>query len=204
MPPTVPPSCRVCIDRRTLLKGGALGAAWAALPACDPRPLSSDLSGEGGGGGAAESGAGGSMAGPGTGGSPGSGGAGGGAATGAGGAPGTGCTGTAIAAGNVSALAVGNLQIIGARIVLGRDAGGLYAMTNVCTHQGCAVSVVGAAGQQSLSCPCHGSAFDANGAVTRSPARTPLAHYQITTAADGSLSVCVGSIVPASTRTPLP
>lgn len=206
MPPTVPPSCRVCIGRRTLLKCGALGAAWAALPACDPRPLSSDLTGEGGSGGAAESGAGGSPAVRGSGGGPGSGGAAGGSAagTGVGGAPGTGCTGAAIAAGNVAALAVGNLQIVGARIVLGRDAGGLYAMTNVCTHQGCAVGVVGAAGHESLSCPCHGSAFDANGAVTRGPARTPLAHYQITTAADGSLSVCVGSIVSASTRTPLP
>jgi nitrite reductase/ring-hydroxylating ferredoxin subunit len=202
MPPTVPPSCRVCIDRRTLLKCGALGAAWAALPACDQRPLSTDLGGEGGSGGAAESGAGGSpsVGGSGSGGAAGTGGVG----TGAGGAPSTGCTGAAIAAGNVAGLAVGNLQIVGGRIVLGRDAGGLYAMTNVCTHQGCAVGVIGAAGQESLSCPCHGSAFDANGAVTRGPARTPLAHYQITTAADGSLSICVGSIVPASTRTPLP
>ena len=64
-------------------------------------------------------------------------------------------------------------------------------MSNVCTHQGCAVGVVGATGRESLSCPCHGSAFDANGAVTRGPARTPLAHYLVTTTTDGSLSVCV-------------
>ena len=203
MPPTVPPSCRVCIDRRTLLKGGALGAAWVALPACDQRPLS-NLDGEGGNGGAAQSGAGGSASVHGSGGAPGSGGSAGGASgTGAGGAPGTGCTGAALAVGNAAALAVGNLQIVG-QIVLGRDAVGVYAMSNVCTHQGCAVGVIGAAGQETLSCPCHGSAFDANGAVTRGPARTALAHYRITAAADGSLSVCVGSVVPASTRTPLP
>ncbi len=205
MPPTVPPTCRVCIDRRTLLKCGALGAASAALPACDQRPLSTDLNGDGGSGGAAESGAGGSPSVRGSGGAPGSGGSAGGApGTGAGGAPGTGCAGAALAVGNAAALAVGNLQIVGGQIVLGRDTVGLYAMSNVCTHQGCAVGVIGAAGQETLSCPCHGSAFDANGAVTRGPARTPLAHYQITSAADGSLSVCIGSVVPASTRTPLP
>ena len=206
MPPTVPPSCRVCIDRRAILKGGALGAAWAALPACDQRPLSSDLSGEGGSGSGSGSGSGGATAsgsgGSASGGAPGSGGTGG--VTGAGGGPGTGCTGASIAAGNATALAVGSLQIVAGQIVVGRDAGGLYAMTNVCTHQGCPVGVVGTAGQQTLSCPCHGSAFDANGAVTRGPARAPLAHYQITTAADGSLNICVGSVVPASTRTPLP
>jgi nitrite reductase/ring-hydroxylating ferredoxin subunit len=200
------------------LKYGALGAAWAALPACDQRPLSVDLSGEGGAGGGAESGAGGSSTARGSGGAPaisgsgssggapGSGGAaaGGATGTGTGGATGTGCTGAAIAVGNAAALAVGNLQIVGGQVVVGRDAVGLYAMSNVCTHQGCAVNVVGAAGQETLSCPCHGSAFDGNGAVTRGPARAPLAHYQITTSADGSLSVCIGSIVPSSARTPLP
>jgi len=206
MAPTAPPSCRVCIARRTILKCGAFGAAWVALPACDQRPLSTDLSGEGGAGGTTQSGAGGSPSVPGSGGAPGSGGGAGGrdAGTGAGGAPVTGCSGAALAVGNAAAIAVGNLQIVGGQIVLGRDAGGLYAMSNVCTHQGCAVGVIGAAGQETLSCPCHGSGFDANGAVTRGPARAPLAHYQITSAADGSLSVCVGSIVAASTRTPLP
>lgn len=41
------------------------------------------------------------------------------------------------------------------------------AFSMVCTHQGCQTSV--AASGSRLDCPCHGSRFDANGAVINGP-----------------------------------
>ena len=200
MPPTVPPSCSTCVNRRTILKCGALGVALAALPDCGERPLPDQLSGDGGASGTAGSGAGGGRVDSGSGGAAGSG-AGG---SGAGGATNVTCSGATIAIGNPAAIALGTLQALGGQVVVGRDAGGLYALSNICTHQGCVVGVVGAAGQESLLCPCHGSAFDANGAVTRGPARTPLPHYQIAVSANGGLAVCAGTVVAATTRVPVP
>jgi Rieske Fe-S protein len=109
-----------------------------------------------------------------------------------------------VTGGAASAIALGTLSIVGGQMVLGRDAGGLYAMSGLCTHQGCLVSVVGAPGQQTLACPCHGSAFDGNGAVTRGPARTPLAHYQVQVTADGGATICTGVAVASTMRTPVP
>jgi Rieske Fe-S protein len=101
-----------------------------------------------------------------------------------------------IQAGNVSAVAVGSLRRVSS-VILGRDAGGLYAMSAACTHMGCAVTVSGTA----LSCPCHGSAFDANGAVTRGPAGSPLRHYAVMLAADGSITIDATMPVAANVRT---
>lgn len=51
----------------------------------------------------------------------------------------------------------------------------VVALSSVCTHLGCSVDLP--AGNQ-LSCPCHGSAFDAaTGAAIRGPASRPLASY---------------------------
>jgi len=100
-----------------------------------------------------------------------------------------------------SAIAVGSLVIVG-RSVLGRDAGGLYAMSAACTHQGCLVSVVGGP-PQSLSCSCHGSTFSNTGAVTRGPARAPLQHFQVQVDASGSVTVSDGVPVASNARTPV-
>ena len=40
------------------------------------------------------------------------------------------------------------------------------ALSMICTHQGCATGIVGG---QRLDCPCHGSRFDADGAVLNGP-----------------------------------
>lgn len=58
-------------------------------------------------------------------------------------------------------------------IVVTRGTGNtVHGFSAVCTHQGCLVSAV-TDGQ--ITCPCHGSAFDATtGAVVRGPAQTPL------------------------------
>ncbi|GAA4832611.1 Rieske (2Fe-2S) protein [Actinomycetospora corticicola] len=60
----------------------------------------------------------------------------------------------------------------GAPVALVRpNAGTVVAHSAVCTHQGCAVSGRG----PTLSCPCHGSVFDAaTGAVEQGPADRPL------------------------------
>ena len=104
-------------------------------------------------------------------------------------------------AGNLSALQVGSLLVM-SNVVVGRDANGLYAMSAVCTHAGCLLDDGSQTIAAGLSCPCHGSTFDGNGAVTRGPAVTPLQHYAVTIAADGSLTVDGSMPVSADTRTP--
>ena len=107
-----------------------------------------------------------------------------------------------IVAGNVSAISVGSLKVFD-NAVLGRDAGGLYAMSAVCTHQGCPVDASGSA-IAGLVCPCHGSRFDQNGAVTNGPAASPLLHYQVDLAASGAITIQGGVNVSTSTRTAVP
>jgi cytochrome b6-f complex iron-sulfur subunit len=110
-----------------------------------------------------------------------------------------------VAAGNVSAIVVGTLHAVpGEAVYLGRDADGLYAMSAACTHAGCMLSVASAGGAEELSCPCHGSLFDANGEVTRGPARDPLQHFQVDLAADGTITIQGGITVTADARTAVP
>jgi cytochrome b6-f complex iron-sulfur subunit len=105
-----------------------------------------------------------------------------------------------VAAGNVSALTVGALLVM-SNVVVARDANGLYAMSGVCTHAGCLVDDSSSTISAGLSCPCHGSRFDGNGSVTRGPASTPLQHYAVTVAADGSITVDGSQAVSPETRT---
>ncbi|CAN5907492.1 Rieske (2Fe-2S) protein [soil metagenome] len=51
----------------------------------------------------------------------------------------------------------------------------LLAVSAICTHRGCelAYDVAG----NKLVCPCHGSEFDATGAVTKGPAVRPIKVY---------------------------
>jgi Rieske Fe-S protein len=59
------------------------------------------------------------------------------------------------------------------KVVLTRETGDkVHCFTAVCTHQGCLVSDVA---DGKISCPCHGSVYDANtGAVVAGPAPAPL------------------------------
>ena len=102
-----------------------------------------------------------------------------------------------LAAGNISALTTGAVMIIGAVAVIARDAEGVYAMTGVCTHMGCTVLANG------LRCPCHGSSYNPNGVVIGGPAPSPLQHYAVTIAPDGSLTIDGDQPVSATTRTPV-
>jgi cytochrome b6-f complex iron-sulfur subunit len=54
-----------------------------------------------------------------------------------------------------------------------------------CTHRGCDVNWAAASGK--LFCPCHGSEFAPNGAVTKGPAERALAAHPV--AIDGETIV---------------
>src|SRR3954454_19673827 len=61
----------------------------------------------------------------------------------------------------LSAVPIGGGVVLGKQdVVVTRDSGGnVHAFSATCTHQGCQVTDV-SHGQ--ISCPCHGSRFDAN------------------------------------------
>jgi cytochrome b6-f complex iron-sulfur subunit len=108
-----------------------------------------------------------------------------------------------VSGGNVSALQVGRLLVM-SNIAVGLDSNGVYAMSAVCTHAGCLLDDGAHTIAAGLDCPCHGSTFDGDGAVTKGPARDPLQHYLVTIAADGSITVDGSQPVDASVRTALP
>jgi Rieske Fe-S protein len=70
------------------------------------------------------------------------------------------------------------------KVVVTQPTKGDYkAFTAICTHQGCTVQSVA---NNVITCPCHGSEFDAaTGAVKRGPATAPLAAKKVTVGADG-------------------
>jgi nitrite reductase/ring-hydroxylating ferredoxin subunit len=80
------------------------------------------------------------------------------------------------------------------QVFLCHDSGGYYALSSVCPHQLCDMGTSGGGFSASnlgtgFYCSCHGSAFDANGAVTQSPANSPLKHYQVAFDASGNIWV---------------
>ncbi len=76
-----------------------------------------------------------------------------------------------------------------------RDAEGVYAISTICTHLGCVVKP----GAEGFECPCHGSRFKPDGAVSRGPAPRPLAWLKVTPG-DGIFHVDEGKTVPPGTK----
>lgn len=77
-----------------------------------------------------------------------------------------------------------------------RDAGGVYAVSAACTHEGVTCAISGT----NIRCPRHGAKFTFNGAIVSGPVSKPLVHYSMCTMANGHLGVTAGSQVPATTR----
>ena len=119
---------------------------------------------------------------------------------------GVGCGGNGlggpISAGNVKTMALGSLATVsGAPVAIGRDAGGLYAMTLICTHAGCDISQQGEVSAQGVVCNCHGSRFDVDGNVLSGPAPAPLEHFQVVVDTTGEVTIDSGTPVAESIRT---
>lgn len=63
-------------------------------------------------------------------------------------------------------------------VLVVRVASGQYqALSSVCTHQGCTVSTFDGS---RLTCPCHGSQFNASGTVAKGPATSALRAFPTT------------------------
>jgi len=83
-----------------------------------------------------------------------------------------------IAAGPVGDVPLNGLTFVPpAKAWLGRDDGGLYAISAVCPHLGC---TVGRLADTTFQCPCHGSRFDAHGDVLNGPAASPMTYLAVT------------------------
>ena len=61
------------------------------------------------------------------------------------------------------------------RVALFKDDTGLYALSLVCTHLGCTVTIA----PEAISCPCHGSRFDRRGKVLTGPAERALGRLDV-------------------------
>ena len=77
------------------------------------------------------------------------------------------------------------------RVFVIRDAQGVYAMSDICTHLGCRVQKEGA----SLKCPCHKTIFALNGQPVKGPAKKVLNHFYIFKNRDGALVVNTTQVV---------
>ena len=83
----------------------------------------------------------------------------------------------------------------GRTTALFRDAEGVYAISIVCTHLGCIIKPTA----NGFECPCHGSAFAADGAVVRGPAPRALSWIKVS-ANGNAIVVDEGARVPAGTK----
>jgi Rieske Fe-S protein len=93
-----------------------------------------------------------------------------------------------------------------ATVLIGRDAGGLYALSSFCTHQCCDLDQCfhgiryGTLLPNGIQCNCHGSVFAFDGTVISGPAALPLAPYLLTLAGDGNLYVDTTQVVARTKR----
>ena len=83
----------------------------------------------------------------------------------------------------------------GRTTALFRDAEGVYAISIICTHLGCIVKPTA----NGFECPCHGSAFAADGSVVRGPAPRALSWLKVS-ANGNTVVVDEGANVPAGTK----
>lgn len=73
-------------------------------------------------------------------------------------------------------------------------AGGVFALSAVCTHLGCITRYISDEG--AIACPCHGSKFDLEGNVAHGPAPHPLPWLDVQVDDKGELVVDTAITVP--------
>ena len=83
----------------------------------------------------------------------------------------------------------------GRSVALFRDAGGVYAISIVCTHLGCIVKPTA----NGFECPCHGSVFARDGSVVKGPAPRALSWVSVSVSPAGVV-VDEGRTVEAGTK----
>ena len=72
------------------------------------------------------------------------------------------------------------------RLAIAGFDGGWYAVSDACTHAGCAFSEDADLEGGQIVCNCHGSEFDLRtGAVVRGPAEEPVRTWRVRVAGDG-------------------
>lgn len=80
------------------------------------------------------------------------------------------------------------------------DEEGIWAISAICTHLGCIVRP----SRDGFVCPCHGSRFDAAGAVTKGPAPKGLVWLAVEPQPDGGLAVNAAKAVNAGDKVERP
>ncbi|MCO6431784.1 MAG: ubiquinol-cytochrome c reductase iron-sulfur subunit [Deltaproteobacteria bacterium] len=88
------------------------------------------------------------------------------------------------------------------RIAVLRDARGIAAVSLVCTHQVCQLTVE--SGSNGFLCPCHGSRFTVEGAILTGPAKQPLPWFKLQLNQRGIVEADLGSVVTSEWRLQLP
>lgn len=113
------------------------------------------------------------------------------------------CTDKGVDVGALKAYAVGTFKLLEAdfgRVIVARDAKGLYAFSGMCTHMGGSIALSDDKG--TTVCPSHQSMFGANGEVLKGPATRPLPHFPVKVC-DGRVLVDPFTVVAADERTAL-
>ncbi|HLB47334.1 MAG TPA: ubiquinol-cytochrome c reductase iron-sulfur subunit [Anaerolineales bacterium] len=78
------------------------------------------------------------------------------------------------------------------RVLIVRDERGFRALSAVCTHLSCTVTLM----EWGFNCPCHGSKFDSEGVNFAGPAPRPLPCFQLMLSPEGQLTVDTRRTVP--------
>ena len=96
---------------------------------------------------------------------------------------------TELVVGPASDYPLGSRTVLpGIPALLIHDQEGYSALSLVCPHLGCTVNDT----PEGLVCPCHGSRFDAQGAVLRAPAREPLRLLGVEVTPEDEIRVILG------------
>ncbi len=86
---------------------------------------------------------------------------------------------TKVTIGSIAEIPKGTLLVlVEQKLYVAHTDKGIFAMSSVCTHLGCMTRYD--LEKNAISCPCHGSKFDAAGNVTAGPAPRALARKQVT------------------------
>jgi cytochrome b6-f complex iron-sulfur subunit len=69
-------------------------------------------------------------------------------------------------------------SLVSNEVIIINNNGSYVALSDICTHQGCAVNYDGSAKQ--IVCPCHGASYNLSGAVLGGPAPSSLKQFTVT------------------------